>query len=142
MNQYGCNFLQFPIFTYLRVGYFKGESYTLPRYATEQIILMELARQLMDVQSNQHASHRPVFGITSAKPLSIGNYSIVFVPKAKNMEAKLQLITLKKFKARFDFDYREMNSQIERAYTHVHRIEDIQIDMRIEIDIMRWTTID
>ena len=53
------------------------------------------------------------------------------------MEAELQLITLKKFKARFDFDYREMNSQMKRAYTNVHRIEDIWIDMRTKLDIMK-----
>ena len=53
------------------------------------------------------------------------------------MESELQLITLKKFKARFDFDYREINSQIKKAYTHVHRIEDIWIDMRTELDIMK-----
>ena len=91
----------------------------------------------MDLQSDQHAMHRTSFDITSAKPLSIGNYSINFVPKAKNMEVELQLITLKWFKARFDFDYREMNSQIKRAYTRVHRIEDIWIDMRTKLDIMK-----
>ena len=85
---------------------------------------MELARQLIDVQCDQHATHRPGFNITSAKPLAIGNYWIISVPKAKNMEAKLQLITLKKFKAKFDFDYQEMNFQMKRAYTHVHRIKD------------------
>ena len=64
VNQYGCIFLQFPTFTYLRVGYFKGEPYTLPRYATDRIILMELARQFMDVQSDRHAMHRPGFSIS------------------------------------------------------------------------------
>lgn len=49
----------------------------------------------------------------------------------------MQLITLKKFKARFDFDYREMNPQIKRAFTHVHHIEDVWIDMRTELDIMK-----
>ena len=57
--------------------------------------------------------HRHGFDITLAKPLAIGNHLIIFVPKAKNMEEELQLITLKKFKARFDFDYREMNSQMK-----------------------------
>ena len=81
--------------------------------------------------------HRPGFGITLAKPSAIGNYLIIFVPKAKNMEAELQLITLKKFKARFDFDYREMNSQMKRAYTHVRCIEDVYIDMKMELDIIK-----
>ena len=66
-----------------------------------------------------------------------GNYMINSVHKAKTMEAELQLITLKRFKARFDFDYIEMNSQIKRAFTHVHRIEDVWIDMQTELDIMK-----
>ena len=32
VNPYGCIFLQFLTFSYLRVGYFKGEPNTLPRY--------------------------------------------------------------------------------------------------------------
>ena len=76
VNQYGCIIIQFPKFTYLRVGYFKGEPYTLPRYATDRIILMELAKQLMEVQSNQHSLHRLGFDISSTKPLVIGHYMI------------------------------------------------------------------
>ena len=51
VNDYGRIFIQFPTFTYLKVGYFKGKPYTLPRYATDKIILMELVKQLMEVQS-------------------------------------------------------------------------------------------
>ena len=32
---------------------------------------------------------------------------------------------------------RGMNSKIKRAFTHVHHIEDIWIDMRTELDIMK-----
>ena len=98
---------------------------------------MELVKQLMEVQSTQHALHRLGFGISSTKPLVIGHYMINFVHKAKAMEAKLQLITLKRSKAKFGFDYKEMNSQIKRAFTHVHRIEDVWIDKRLELDIMK-----
>ena len=108
VNQYGCIFIQFPTFTYLRVGYFKEEPYTLPRYATDGIILMELAKQVMEVQFYQHVLHRLGFGISS---IVIGHYMINFVHKEKAMEAKLHLITLNKFKAKCDFDYREMNSK-------------------------------
>ena len=98
---------------------------------------MELAKQLIEVQSDQHTLYRPGFGISSAKPLVIGHYMINSVYKAKAIEVELQLVTLKKFKVRFDFDYREMNSKIKRAFTHVHHIEDIWIDMQKELDIMK-----
>ena len=68
---------------------------------------MELVKQLMEVQSTQHALHRLGFGISSTKPLVIGNYTINSIYKAKAMEEELKLITLKRFKARFDFDNRE-----------------------------------
>lgn len=38
VNEYGCMFVQFPNFTYLLVGCFKGEPYTLPRYPSDRII--------------------------------------------------------------------------------------------------------
>ena len=98
---------------------------------------MELAKQLIEVQSDQHTLYRPGFGISSAKPLVIGHYMIYFVHKGKDMEEELQLVTLKKFKVRFDFDYREMNSKIKRTFTHVHPIEDIWIYMRIDLGLMK-----
>lgn len=51
----------------------------------------------------------PGFDISSTEPLVISHYMINYVYKAKAMEAELQLITLKKFKVRYDFDYRRMN---------------------------------
>ena len=98
---------------------------------------MELARQLMEVQSYQNTQHESGFGITSAKTLVIGHYMINSKYKAKNMEEELQLITLKRVKARYDFDYRGMHSMIKRAFTHVHCIEDIWIDLLTQLDIMR-----
>ena len=68
MNQFGCIFLQFTTFTYLTVRYFKGEPYTLPRYPTNRIILIELAKQRMEVQSYQNTLYKPSFGITIVKP--------------------------------------------------------------------------
>ena len=84
----------------------------------------------------QNTQHRPGFGITIAKPLVIGQYMINSIYKAKTMEVE-HLITLKKFKARFDFDYQGMHSKIKRAFTHVRRIEDIWIDLHTEMDIMK-----
>lgn len=51
MNEYGYLFLHFPTFTYMRVGCFEDQPYMLPRYPTDQIIMMELAMQLMVVHA-------------------------------------------------------------------------------------------
>lgn len=53
------------------------------------------------------------------------------------METKLQEIKLNKFKARKDFDYRGMKDKIKRTFAHVHRLEDIWVDLHIEEDIRK-----
>lgn len=46
ISTYGNFFIQFPRFTYLRVGGFEEEPYRLPRYAFDRQISMEICRQL------------------------------------------------------------------------------------------------
>lgn len=53
------------------------------------------------------------------------------------METELQEIKLKKFKARKDFDYQGMKDKIKRAFTHVHRLEDIWVDLRSKEDVRK-----
>lgn len=50
--------------------------------------------------------------------------------KAKAMEVEIQEIKLKRFKERMDFDYRGMKDKIKRAFTHVHHLEYIWIDLQ------------
>lgn len=57
--------------------------------------------------------------------------------KAKAMEFELQLITLKKFKSKANFDFRGMNSKMKRAFTHIHRTKDVWIDLRNEVNVAR-----
>lgn len=124
MNEYGCLFLQFPTFTYMRVGCYSGQPYMLPRYSTDKIILMELGRQIMAVHAHQSVKHKVGMGISTTNPLKIGRYSLLTSTKAKAMETEMQEIKLKRFKSRADFDYRGMKS-----FIHVHRIEDIWVDL-------------
>jgi hypothetical protein len=49
IQQYGSFFIQFPRFTYLRIGGFDDEPLRLPRYALDCFILAELCRQLFSV---------------------------------------------------------------------------------------------
>ena len=124
VNQFGCIFLQYPIHLF-ESWLFQRRTIYLTRYAIDKIILMELARELMEVQTYQNTQHRPGFGITIAMPLVIGQYMLNSIYKAKAMEVELQLIILMKSKARFDFNYWGMHSKIKRAFTHVRRMEDI-----------------
>lgn len=43
---YGIFFIQFPRFTYLRVGGFEGEPFKLPRYTFDSYVLIEVRKQL------------------------------------------------------------------------------------------------
>lgn len=46
---YGSFFIQFPRFTYLRVGGFEAEPFRLPRYAFDSYVLIEVSRQLAHI---------------------------------------------------------------------------------------------
>lgn len=76
----------------------------------------------MIVQAYQTTHHKPRFEISSTNPMQIGKYVITMVHKAKSVEFKLQLITLKKFKSRVDFDYKGKNFKI-KTFTYVHHVE-------------------
>lgn len=75
--------------------------------------------------------------ISSRNPLQIGRYSLNTSARAKAMKIELQEIKLRKFKERKDFDYRGMKDKIKRAFTHVHCLEDIWVDLRTKEDIKR-----
>lgn len=76
VNEYGCLFLQFLTFTYMRVGCYNGQPYILPRYSTDKIILMELGRQIMTIHAHQSVKHKVGTGISTTNPLKISRYSL------------------------------------------------------------------
>lgn len=130
---FGCVFLQFSNFTYICIGCFTGEPFMLPRYPSDKIILMELCRQLIHVHERQSQAYK-----TSLKFLeSIGRYSVLTNPKAKNMEDEMQWVTMRRFKAHDNFDFRGMKNKIKRSYTHVYRLEDAWVDCEAEEDVRR-----
>lgn len=109
VNQYGCMFLQFTTFTYLRVGCFNGEPFMLPRYPLDKILLMELACQMVAVHEAQYGSHKMGFKFT----LTIGLYYINSIFKERAMEEEVRRVTMKVFKARRDFEYRGMRNKMK-----------------------------
>lgn len=68
VSHFGCVFLQFPTFTYIRIGCFTIEPFILPRYPSDKIVLMDLCRQFIHVHEKKSQAHK-----TSLKfPKAIG----------------------------------------------------------------------
>lgn len=124
VNEYGCMFLKFPTFTYLRVGCFNGEPFMLSRYPSNKIVSMELACHSIVVHEAQSSSDKIGLNFT----LTIGRYSINSIFKAKAMEEEIRRVTMRFFKARKDFNYRGMRNKLKKSYIYVHRIEDVWVD--------------
>ena len=47
ISQFGCYFIQFSSFLYLRLAAFDGFPFKLPRYPDDMIVLMEIMRQAL-----------------------------------------------------------------------------------------------
>jgi len=73
------------MFTYLRVGYFQGYPYMLPKSPRDKIVLMELCRQMIVVHNKQMELKKPSFKFL----VEIGRYSIATATKAKALETKM-----------------------------------------------------
>lgn len=101
---------------YLRVGYFNGTTFLLPRYPSDKIVLMELAHQLNVVHDAQSSSHKTGLKLS----LTIGRYSINSIYKARAMEEEIRRVTMRFFKAREELNYKMMRNKLNKAHVHVH----------------------
>lgn len=72
VSKVGCILLQFPTFTYLKVGCYTGCAYMFPKYPSDKWILMELCRQLISFHKEWMKIHKLGFKF----PLTIGRYTI------------------------------------------------------------------
>lgn len=103
----------------------------LPRYPSDKIILMVMARQMISIHECQSRAHKTGLNLS----ISIGRYSINSIYNSHAMEEEMRRVTMRFFKAKKYFDYRGMKNKIKKNYTHVRQIEDIWIDCRTEEDI-------
>lgn len=101
VSKVSCIFLQFLTFTYMRVGCYTGCPYMFPRYPSDKWILMELCRQLISIQKEHMRIHKLGFKF----PLKIERYNVHSVQKENSIYAKMQIVTIRTYKYRFDFDY-------------------------------------
>lgn len=72
VQRYGAWFIQFPRFSYIRIASFDGAPHRLPRYPTDKIVLMEVARQSRPDGILLRDSKQAQF----AFPMMIGNQDV------------------------------------------------------------------
>lgn len=87
---YGSFFIQFPRFTYIRVGGFEGQPFKLPRYAFDSYVLIEVSRQLAYIDKRLGA--KGDFGVVF--PIELGYYSCQSVSDALNLELDFKRMNL------------------------------------------------
>ncbi|KAH9331307.1 hypothetical protein KI387_003415 [Taxus chinensis] len=133
VSKWGCIFLQFKKFTYLRTVMYSGEPFRLPRYPGDRLILIELVRQLLDFHKFQQSKHKAAVSF----PISIGRYTCSTVAKAKNVECELQEKLKKHMKSRDGFDIRGVLRTYGALHLHRPDIEDIWVDLRNEVAVRR-----
>lgn len=91
VNQYECMLIQFPTLTFLRIGCYDDQPFMLPKYPSDKIALMELARQMMTVHEKQLGSHKIGFKFS----LSIGRYSMNSILKERAMEDEMMRVMMR-----------------------------------------------
>lgn len=62
---------------------------------------------------------------------------ILSIPSTRPRPWKKKRVTMRFSKSRKHFDYRGMKNKLKKSYTHVHQVEDVWIDCRIEEHIKR-----
>lgn len=103
VTTYGSCFIQFPRFTYIRIGGFEDEPFRLPKYALDSYVLLEVSRHLAHVDKR--------FGMKSESeaifPVELGHYSCQTVSDALNLELELKKMNLPPYVAWQGFNNKE-----------------------------------
>lgn len=133
VSEYSWIFLQFPTFTYIRIGCFDREPFILPRYPSDKIICIKMSRQIISIHELQSRAHK--IGLKFS--ITIGRYSINSIYKACSMEEEMRRVTLRLFKVKNFFNYKGMRNKIKNNYTHIHRIEYVWVDCCTKEDVQR-----
>lgn len=99
---YGSYYIQFSIFTYIRVGGFEGELFKLPRYALNNHVLIEVCRQLahIDKKLKEKGKSGVIFLV------DLGHYSCKFVSNALNLELEFKKLNLQPYVSKHMFENR------------------------------------
>ena len=93
---YGCFYIQFPKFTYIRMGGYSGEPLKLPRYFLDPIVLSKMCRQFVLVVESFEVSKR---ASSIYFPIEIGHYRCPNQKQAMLTREALSRLCFKPFSA-------------------------------------------
>ena len=99
---YGYFYVQFPKFTYIKMGGYLGEPLKLPHYCLYPVILSEMCRQFVLVVESFEIckSSSSIFF-----PIEIGHYRCPNLKQAMLTRKTLTHLSFKPFSPRENFDY-------------------------------------
>ena len=121
---YGCYFIQFPRFTYIRIGGFPNKPLKLPHYCSHSMVLAEMCRQFASLVESFQISNKASSVFFT---IEIGHYRCPSVKEALLSTKSLTRLCLKPFTSRLDFDYTGFirnNVKNASALFHSPQLED------------------
>lgn len=135
ISQFGCYFIQFSYFSYLRLATFYGFPLKLPKYPDDLIMLMEIVRQALQVNVLSASLRKKEYEF----PIKVGAYSCESRLDAKNMlkafEEKYKLQEYEVLRPMFDPNgYARDVLQIGSVIKHVTTMEDYWADCKDELE--------
>lgn len=137
INIYGCFYIQFPKFTYLRVGGFSGEPIRLPRYCLDNIILYEICRQFVCMIESLESTKK---SSSSIFPIEIGHYRCSNFKQVVLTKTTLSRLYLKPYSPREDFDYIGLsrdNFKHASSLFHVPHLENYWANCPDEFEVRK-----
>ena len=108
IRNYGSYFIQFPKFTYLRVGGFEDELVKLPRYALDCFVLAKLCRQLFSVIKD----NLPQESWESIFPIKLNSLTCNNMINALVIGSNLLGFGFGSYQGRRDFDSKEFVAHV------------------------------
>ena len=121
---YGCFYIQFPKFTYLRMGGYSSEPLKFPRYRLDPIVLSEMCRQFVSVVESFEITKR---SSSIFFPIEISHYRCPNLKQAMLIREALTWLCLKLFSPREILDYTGFignNLKNAISFIHISQLED------------------
>jgi hypothetical protein len=135
ISQFGCYFIQFSSFSYLRLAAFDGFPLKLPRYPNDMIVLMEIVRQALQVNMLSVGLRKKGYEF----PIKVRAYNCESRSDAKNLvkafEGMYKLQEYEVLMPMFDPNRYALDAlQIGSVIKHVTTIEDYWADCKNELE--------
>lgn len=106
----------------------------LPRYPSDEVVIMEFLRQAHDVHTVLRNRKKPVLSF----PFGLGIYTCRLVADAKSMGDELSKLGLKPYNERRSYDpHGVFAAQLEKNYAHLPALEDFWANCRDEFEVRR-----